>query len=281
MARQNARFGASPGTEAYERAYARRQFMQRVSGGIGIDGLPNIWGLDVLEIGCGHGGITCYLAAVGARTAVGIDLNERHIAYGRELLAELERATGRTLPARFELMNAAQLSFESDSFDMVMADNLFEHVDPFTTVLREIHRVLRPGGVLLVPAFSGIHSKYGLHLKHGLKLPWANLLFSESTIIDVMKKQAAERPELYDLYPGLRGAPREVRDLRRHRDLNGITHSEFLFEANRAGFDLVQFAPRGTVTGRLLFKIAPPLQKTKLGEVLSISATALLRKRKS
>ncbi len=46
-------FGAEPGTEAYDMAYAQRQFDWKVRNGMRRD----VTGLDVLEIGTGHGGI--------------------------------------------------------------------------------------------------------------------------------------------------------------------------------------------------------------------------------
>src|SRR5688572_17656953 len=73
---QDERIGGVPGDDEYGRAYARRQFMRRVCWGLGIDlTLPPLWGKDILDIGCGHGGMSCYLATAGARRVLGIDLN--------------------------------------------------------------------------------------------------------------------------------------------------------------------------------------------------------------
>ena len=57
MAAHNANLGAEPGTKAYARAYAGRQFMTSVNlGGLCYPHLQLLWGKDVLDIGCGHGG---------------------------------------------------------------------------------------------------------------------------------------------------------------------------------------------------------------------------------
>ncbi len=279
LAARKKRMGAAVDTPDYHRAYARMQYDTRLSSGVGGGfQLPSIVGADVLEVGCGHGGISCFLASAGARQVVGIDVNEVNLSYGRELAEDLGQRLGRPLPVRFEVMDALALALPDASMDLVLADNLFEHVDPPEQLMRELHRVLRPGGALLVPTFSAIKSKYGLHLKHGLRLPWANLVFSERTIVEALRLQAERRPELYAVYPGLRGQAERVRDVRRHKDLNDLTHAEFLRLAALVGFEVREFQVNKTTLGRVVFRVAPALEQGALGDVLSTSAGALLIK---
>lgn len=279
LAGRNARFGDLD-SDDYHRAYAREQYMRRVRFGMGGSQIaPELWGKTVLEIGCGHGGISCYLASIGAKSVVGVDVNEVNLRYGRELASFIENEAGRSLPVEFQVMDAHDLRFAGEAFDLVIADNLFEHVDNPQRVLSEAFRVLRPGGLLLVPVFSAIRSKYGLHLKQGLKVPWANLIFSEATIVEALRMQAERRPELHRAYPGLVGNPQRVREVRRHHDLNDITHDQFLRFATQAGFEVTAFQVFGTpVLGRAVLKFAPTIGHTKLGEVLSTGASALLTK---
>ena len=63
MRKVNESLGGEPGTDSYAMNYALRQYNIKVNEGIAVSPL----GLDVLEIGCGHGGITCYLAAIARR----------------------------------------------------------------------------------------------------------------------------------------------------------------------------------------------------------------------
>ena len=45
--------------------------------------------------------------------------------------------------------NPYRLTFKDDSFDLVCSDNVFEHIIDYPTVLKEIYRVLKPGGISL------------------------------------------------------------------------------------------------------------------------------------
>jgi ubiquinone/menaquinone biosynthesis C-methylase UbiE len=256
-------------------AYARRQFDTKVRSGINV----TVTGLDVLEIGCGHGGITCYLAAVGARQVCGIDLNTEHLGFARQFAGEMAQQLGRSgnLPVSFLEMSATQLAFPEASFDLVLADNVFEHFTEPEGVLSESFRVLRPRGRLLVPIFSSILSKYGLHLKHGLKLPWANVVFSERTIIRAMQRALADRPDLAEIYPGLLDHPQRVRDVRKYKDLNDITFRSFKSMARNAGFAVESFRPVANRPGRIVEKL-PGFRHTRLMDICSYGASAILRK---
>jgi len=263
--------GGEVGSEEFQQKYAYAQFDGKVCKG----NLISVRGKDVLEIGCGHGGISCYIAAIGAKSVVGIDLNVPHFKYG-EVLAEQLGGCQR-LNLRFVEMNAYEMTFPPESFDIVVAENAFEHFSEPETVMQQSFRVLRPGGRLLVPIFSSIYSKYGLHLKHGLKLPWANLLWSEKSILRALQRMANDNPRINEWYPGLPHAPQRVRDVRRHKDLNDITYKSFKQMAARTGFELEWFAPMPTRVGKIVQRI-PLIKRTILGDVFSVGAAACLQK---
>jgi ubiquinone/menaquinone biosynthesis C-methylase UbiE len=275
MVKYTKKFNAEPGTEAYHRAYAQHQFDWKVSHGL----LRSVVGLDVLEIGAGHGGISCFMAAVGAQSVVGIDVNTRDLQFARDFARgfSARHAPGYCLPVEFVEMDATRMTFSDSRFDLVLADNAFEHFTDPEAVMREANRVLKPGGGLLVPVFSSIKSKYGLHLKHGLKLPWANIFFSERTIIRAMHRLAQDDPKLYELYPGLADNPKRVRDLRRYGDLNDITYGRFKAMAARVGFHVESFIPYGTSLGKALSRL-PLLRSSIFTDIFSTGASAYLRK---
>jgi SAM-dependent methyltransferase len=112
----------------YELSAARRKFTTRVLGsGRG----------DVLEYGCGTGSYAFELADRGC-DVVGIDISSSAIE-----IAEA-RTEGRA-NLRFRLGDAENLEFENASFDLVCGTSILHHLD-IDRAIREIRRVLRPGG---------------------------------------------------------------------------------------------------------------------------------------
>ena len=96
-------------------------------------------GVDALEIGTGTGGMLHALLARGLR-ARGVEINPGLIAESRTWFGELPvlPVTGVTLP------------FPDASFDLVLSFDVFEHIRDSDAHLREVSRVLRPGGRYLV-----------------------------------------------------------------------------------------------------------------------------------
>lgn len=98
----------------------------------------------ILEIGVGTGRIALPFIQAGDRF-VGVDIS-------RGMLARLgEKAAGAPTPA-LALGDAMRLPFADASFDVVYAFHVLHLVDDRREVLREVRRVLRPGGVFLSAA---------------------------------------------------------------------------------------------------------------------------------
>jgi len=104
-------------------------------------------GDDVLDIGSGPGFLVCEMgAAVGPNGSVtGIDPSESMLSIARE-----RRLTDGSAPVQFRPGSATPLPFPDGSFDAVTSTQVYEYVDDIPAALAEAHRVLRPGGRLLV-----------------------------------------------------------------------------------------------------------------------------------
>ena len=93
-------------------------------------------GRRVLDLGCRSGALTRHF--LEGNSIVGLDVDA----------AALERAA--TLGIEPVQANVEEpLPFESGSFDAAVAGELFEHLRFPDDLVREIHRILRPGGVLV------------------------------------------------------------------------------------------------------------------------------------
>lgn len=98
-------------------------------------------GFALLDCGCGPGSITLGLArCVAPGRVVAIDQVDAQFAGAR---AEAER---QGLPIEFRSASIYELPFPEASFDAVFSHALFEHLSRPLDALKEIHRVLKPGG---------------------------------------------------------------------------------------------------------------------------------------
>jgi SAM-dependent methyltransferase len=115
----------------------RRRILDRMLAGL-EPALPP--GARALDVGCGTGANGPVLAARAA-LAVGIDASPVPLGLG----GTDERGHSARLRG-----DAGALPFPDQSFDLVVALDVLEHLDDDAGASRELHRVLRPGGVLVV-----------------------------------------------------------------------------------------------------------------------------------
>jgi 2-polyprenyl-6-hydroxyphenyl methylase / 3-demethylubiquinone-9 3-methyltransferase len=100
---------------------------------------------DVLDLGCGAGFLSNYLAARG-HTVTGIDTTTENLA-----VAKLHDASGNVA---YVTADACALPFPDASFDAVCAMDLLEHVEEPHRLIAEASRVLRPGGRFVFHTFN-------------------------------------------------------------------------------------------------------------------------------
>jgi ubiquinone/menaquinone biosynthesis C-methylase UbiE len=133
-------------------------------------------GLRVLEIGCGLGTDGAQFAKAGA-VYVGVDLTEAAVELARKRFELFD------LHGTFRTADAEKLEFESDSFDVVYSHGVLHHTPDTVGAVREVHRVLKPGGRAIVMLYHrgsynyrfniGVFRRAGAHLlkyETGLKL---------------------------------------------------------------------------------------------------------------
>ncbi len=104
-----------------------------------VEGLGDVRRLRVLDYGCGFGRLGMYLSLCGAQVW-GFDLSSPAI----ETANEVARRYG--LSARFEQMDAEDLRYADDSFDVIVGFGVLHHVIKYPRASSELFRVLAPGG---------------------------------------------------------------------------------------------------------------------------------------
>ena len=106
-------------------------------------GFKEFAGASLLEIGCGMGSDLLQFARGGA-LCTGVDLTPRSIEITRHRFALYGNE------GSFMLADGEHLPFSSDSFDVVYSNGVLHHTPDTAGAIREVHRVLRPGGVAKV-----------------------------------------------------------------------------------------------------------------------------------
>lgn len=99
--------------------------------------------IKVLDYGCGAGQIVVNALDRGL-DAYGVDL-----FYEGGNSREAAKKTGHWDTRIFDLRDGGAIPMADGSFDVVFANQVFEHIDDFTVPLAEIHRVLKPGGIFI------------------------------------------------------------------------------------------------------------------------------------
>ena len=96
----------------------------------------------VLDYGCGAGRL------VAAGRARGVDIDGTDVFYGGSTTREEAEGTG-LFGSVIREMESGQIPFDDGTFDLVVNNQVMEHVEDLDATLSEIHRVLKPGGTVL------------------------------------------------------------------------------------------------------------------------------------
>lgn len=112
-----------------------------------IIGELNLSGKKILDIGCGCGGAVFHMLEKHLATeVVGFDLEPLVIEQAKALALEKslsERAV-------FKCVNPGQFDAEDESFDAIFSKEVFIHIPNKNELMKDIHRILKPGGYLAV-----------------------------------------------------------------------------------------------------------------------------------
>lgn len=122
-----------------------------------------------IELACGDGRVAMHLSYHLAGVT-GIDLSDEN--FTPEVAARV--------PIRIE--DAARLSFADNSVDLVYTFDAFEHFTDPAAVLNEVHRILKPGGVLYASFGPLWNSAFGPHQWGRIDVPYLHHLFRSEAL---------------------------------------------------------------------------------------------------
>jgi ubiquinone/menaquinone biosynthesis C-methylase UbiE len=106
------------------------------------DVLNRCWrGRHVLDYACGTGDWAVYFALTGASRVSGFDISDVSIAMGRERLVK----QGLADKVELRVMDATNLDYPDETFDVVVGHAALHHVIKYPNVFEELHRVMKKG----------------------------------------------------------------------------------------------------------------------------------------
>ena len=101
---------------------------------------------NIIDVGCGIGGSTLYLAQKFGSNATGITLSPVQASRAKERAIE----AGMNGRVCFQVANALEMPFEDNTFDLVWSLESGEHMPEKTKFIAECYRVLKPGGKMIL-----------------------------------------------------------------------------------------------------------------------------------
>jgi 2-polyprenyl-3-methyl-5-hydroxy-6-metoxy-1,4-benzoquinol methylase len=154
-------------------------------------------GRALLDVGCGLGNDTSRFARGGA-LITGVDLAPKAIELARQNFSQ------RGLDGTFQVMNGERLDFPDESFDAVYCHTVLHFTPDPARMVREIHRVLRPGGEAILMTVNRHSWLFGLQgiMKVEIDYPDAPVFHRFSIAeFDAMLEPFASRRILPERFP--------------------------------------------------------------------------------
>jgi 2-polyprenyl-3-methyl-5-hydroxy-6-metoxy-1,4-benzoquinol methylase len=120
--------------------------------------LDTLRGKSILEIGCGRGDFSCWLAQQlgGSARLIAADFSVAAVSMGREY----SRSQGLSLD--WQVMDIQNIGYADSSFDVIFSCETIEHVPDPTRAIHELARTLKPGGTLFLttPNYMNVMGLY-------------------------------------------------------------------------------------------------------------------------
>lgn len=144
----------------------------------------------ILEIWCGWWGKVIYISEHFDCSAVWIDLNLNFLSQAKSKAQEKWVES----KVSFLEMNALELKFDDDEFDMVFMSDVLEHIPNTDKLIKEVCRVTKKDWSILFD-FAPYYHYFGHHLWDTIQIPWLHLITTEKFRIDLYKQSVKGFPD--------------------------------------------------------------------------------------
>ncbi len=147
-----------------------------------------IKGKRVIDFGCGSGYQLIAYARAGAASVVGIEIVE-HLAALCAERAEKENLSG--------IVRIERHLSDPGSADVIISQNSFEHFIEPEAILNDLKQALAPGGRIFITFGPPWFAPTGAHMGFFCPIPWIQLLFPESAVLQVRGLYRDDKPTTY------------------------------------------------------------------------------------
>jgi SAM-dependent methyltransferase len=190
----------------------------------------------VLDFGSGYGGRTAWMSQWAGQT-IGIEAFPRMVDAATACVADRRNC-------RFVLGGEDRIDLATDSIDILVTFDVMEHVKRPDVMIREFHRVLKPGGTAIV-IFTPYWGAFSHHLNYVSLAPGLHWMFSPETLMAATKR-LADGPLHGQIH--LQTIPDATRSYDDRRSciptINGMTKRDFARVVAQSGFETRQLRTR-------------------------------------
>jgi SAM-dependent methyltransferase len=227
----------SDGYQDWRKKELESQFTQNFSA-------EDIRGRDVVDFGCGGGELSFLAAELGATSVVGLEVSRDCYEIA---VAASRRQSLPVAPVFRHSDDTRTIDLPDASCDVILCFDVLEHIMDYATIIPEWHRVLRPGGHVLIWWMPYYHP-WGHHVESLVPVPWAHALFSDRTVIKTCARiydMPEFTPRIWDLDAGGRKKPNKWHAMTALPTLNKLTIARFerLCRAHDFAFDRRELQP--------------------------------------
>lgn len=218
-----------------------------VMSAIGAD----INGKKMLEIGAGNTQLACMMAKKYRHSEVvasGLDSYYEDIKKNEAIVAAREKIKDHyQVEVEYINDNISHSIFEDESFDVLFSNTVLEHISELEKGFKEMHRILRPGGVC-VHIYNPFFSYNGAHTVCSTDHPWGHCVMTEQEYDRFLKEKY---PDHYQ---------RSIQFF--HHDLNKKSLCEFEKALSNSGFSEITLLKESNLNV-LQLMISGTLEKTR------------------